>query len=133
MRRSCLRLVNEGVLAGVNAGQQTSKGVEFAFSKSDFDREGWSFKLAATYLNSTIKYGSFPNGNNVIDLLNNYINQYNSFTLQGNPALAGLPCFTAGSAGSPGAPTACSTCVPVARTGRGALKLSDISLPTSAR
>jgi Carboxypeptidase regulatory-like domain/TonB dependent receptor-like, beta-barrel/TonB-dependent Receptor Plug Domain len=104
-----LSLNAQGVLAGVNAGQQTSKGVEFAFTKGNFANNGWAFQLGATYLNSTIKYGNFPNGNNVIDLLNNYVKQYNAFPLAGNPALAGLPCFTAGSVGSPGTPTACST------------------------
>jgi hypothetical protein len=99
----------QGVLAGVNAGQQTSYGVELAFSKGDFGRDGFAWKLSGTYLNSTIKYGNFPNGNNVIDLLNESIQQYNSFTLAGNPALVGLPCFTAGSAGAPGTPTVCST------------------------
>ena len=102
-----LSLNAQGVLAAVNAGQQTSYGVELAFSKHDFDRDGFAFKASATYLNSTIKYGNFANGNNVIDLLNNYIRQYNSFTLAGNPALGGLPCFTTGSVGTPGTPSAC--------------------------
>jgi len=70
----------QGVLAGVNAGQQKSYGVELAFAKGDFGREGFSWKLSATYLNSKIKYGNFSNGDNVIDLLNFYVKQYNSFT-----------------------------------------------------
>jgi len=100
-----LSLNAQGVLAGVNAGQQTSEGIEFAFTKGNFARDGWAIQLGSTYLNSTIKYGPQPNGQNVIDLLNNYITQYNSYTLAGNPALAGLPCFTSQAAG--GSPSAC--------------------------
>ncbi len=70
----------QGVLAAINAGQQTSQGVEFAFTKGNFSNNGWTVQLGATYLNSTIKYGPQPNGQNVIDLLNGYIQQYNSYT-----------------------------------------------------
>jgi hypothetical protein len=104
-----LSLNAQGVLAAINAGQQTSKGIEFAFNEGNVANDGWAFQLGATYLNSTIKYGALPNGNTIIGLLNNYVKQYNSFTLAGNSALAGLPCFTAGSVGAPGVPTVCST------------------------
>lgn len=75
-----LSLNAQGVLAGVNAGQQRSYGAELAFAKGDFGQNGFAWKLSATYLNSTIRYGNFANGNNVIDLLNFSIEQYNSFT-----------------------------------------------------
>jgi hypothetical protein len=75
-----LSLNAQGVLAGVNAGQQNSYGVELAFQKGNFAADGISLQASFTYLNSTIKYGPQPNGQNVIDLLNNYIEQYNSFT-----------------------------------------------------
>jgi hypothetical protein len=94
-----LSLNAQGVLAGVNAGQQKSYGVELALSKGDFARDGWAAKLSATYLNNSIKYGSFPNGNNVIDLLNSTIQQYNSFTSACAGAGASQPiCGNFGSA-----------------------------------
>ncbi|MBV8162663.1 MAG: TonB-dependent receptor [Candidatus Eremiobacteraeota bacterium] len=79
----------QGVLAAINAGQQTSKGVEFAFTKGNFAADGWTLQLGSTYLNSTIKYGPQPNGQNVIDILNNYIQQFNSFTSACAGAAAG--------------------------------------------
>ncbi|MDQ6779566.1 MAG: TonB-dependent receptor [Candidatus Eremiobacteraeota bacterium] len=75
-----LSLNAQGVLAGVNAGQQRSYGIEFAINKSDFSREGFSAKASVTLLRSRIKYSNFPSGNNIIDLLNTYIRNYNSFT-----------------------------------------------------
>jgi hypothetical protein len=75
-----LSLNAQGVLAAINAGQQNSYGVELAFTKGNFARDGFSMQASTTYLNSTIKYGPQPNGQNVIDLLNNFITQYNSYT-----------------------------------------------------
>jgi hypothetical protein len=100
----------QGVLAGINAGQQTSEGVELAFTKGSFARDGFSMQAGFTYLNSTIKYGPQPNGQNVIDLLNNYVSTYNSYTLAGNAALSGLPCFAPATslAPSPGTAELCS-------------------------
>ena len=98
----------QGVLAGINAGQQNSYGVELAFTKGSFALDGFSMQVGMTYLNSTIKYGPQPNGQNVVDLLNNYITQYNAFTLAGNPALSGLPCFTVATPTTPSVPTACT-------------------------
>ena len=70
-----------GLESGLNVGNQVSEGVEFALSKGDFSRNGFAAQLAYTYTHSTIKYQNFPNQNvNVIDQLNNYIQQYNSFT-----------------------------------------------------
>ena len=89
-----LSLNAQGVLAGVNAGTQRSYGVEFAINKSDFAREGFSLKASVTLLRSRIKYSNFPNGRNIIDLLNTYIQNYNSFTSAcagagANPMLCG--------------------------------------------
>jgi hypothetical protein len=69
-----------GVVSGFNVGQQTSTGVEFALKKGDFGREGVSAQLAYTYTHSRIKYNNFPGGTNVIDNINSYIQQYNSYT-----------------------------------------------------
>jgi hypothetical protein len=75
-----LSLNAQGVVAGINAGQQRSYGIEFAINKGDFAQDGFSLKASANFLHSRITYGDAPNGNNVIDLLNTYIQQYNSFT-----------------------------------------------------
>ena len=114
-----LSLNAQGVVDGLNVGQQTSKGVEFTFNKGNFAANGFALLLTATYTNSSIKYSDFPNGRNIIDLLNDYVQNYNSYTsacaaavpslsspcgLQGN-ALA-HPCFL------PGSTTADDTCAP---------------------
>ena len=85
-----------GVVSGFNVGQQTSEGLEVAFRKGDFARDGFAGQLAYTYTHSRIKYGNFPSGTNVIDQLNQYIQEYNSFTkacatiTSANAALCGL-------------------------------------------
>jgi len=69
-----------GVVSGFNVGQQTSSGLEFALKKGDFGRDGLALQLAYTYTHSRIKYGNFPSGTNVIDGLNQYVQEYNSYT-----------------------------------------------------
>jgi hypothetical protein len=73
----------QGVDAGINTGTARATGVEFAFNKGSFDRDGVAFSLSATWTHTQVKYGPFPNGKNVIDLLNNAIVGYNSFTSAG--------------------------------------------------
>ncbi|HET9342424.1 MAG TPA: TonB-dependent receptor [Candidatus Eremiobacteraceae bacterium] len=70
----------QGVVAGVNAGKQVSDGVEFALDKGAFDRDGLSWALSATFTRSKIRYGPYPSGLSVIDLLNEQIQIYNSYT-----------------------------------------------------
>ena len=69
-----------GVVTGFNVGQQTSQGVELAVRKGDFGRDGLAAQLAYTYTHSRIRYNNFPSGTNVIDGLNGYIQEYNSYT-----------------------------------------------------
>ena len=69
-----------GVVSGFNVGQQTSDGVELAVRKGDFARDGFAAQLAYTYTHSRIRYKNFPSGTNVIDGLNAYIAEYNSYT-----------------------------------------------------
>jgi hypothetical protein len=69
-----------GVVTGFNVGQQTSDGVEFALRKGEFGRNGVALQLAYTYTRSRIKYTNLPSGTNVIDGLNLYIQEYNSYT-----------------------------------------------------
>jgi hypothetical protein len=89
----------QGVVDGLNVGQQTSKGIEFSFSKGNFAANGLALLLTATYTNSSIRYNDFSNGRNVIDLLNDYIQNYNAFTsacATAAPSLNG-PCGLEGS------------------------------------
>jgi hypothetical protein len=75
-----LSLNAQGVVDGLNVGQQRSQGIEFAFTKGNFAKDGIAVQLSATYTNSTIKYGNFPNGRNLVDLLNDYVQNYNAYT-----------------------------------------------------
>jgi hypothetical protein len=79
-----------GLESELNVGSQQSSGVEFALQKGDFSRDGLSGQLAFTYTHSQIKYQDFSGTNqNVIDQLNGYILQYDSF-LKGH---GGYPCY----------------------------------------
>ena len=92
-----------GLESGLNVGSQHSSGIEFALQKGDLSRDGLSGQLSFTYTHSQIKYQNFSNTNqNVIDQLNGYITQYDSF-LKGH---GGFPCyFYEGSGYTPGAGT----------------------------
>ncbi|MDQ6930245.1 MAG: carboxypeptidase regulatory-like domain-containing protein [Candidatus Eremiobacteraeota bacterium] len=81
-----------GLESGLNVGRQKSYGVELALRKGDFSRDGFSGQLSYTYTNSKIKYGNFSGSStNIIDLLNNYITQYNAYTA--------MPAFVKGTDG----------------------------------
>lgn len=91
-----------GLESGLNVGQQVSSGIEVAFNKGDFSRNGLAGQLSYTYTNSRIRYQNFPGQNvNVIDQLNNYIKQYNGFTSGGG----GSPCYFLATGAGPGAGT----------------------------
>jgi hypothetical protein len=82
----------QGVDAGINTGLAKSTGLEFAFNKGSFDHDGLALQIAATWTHTTVQYGDFPNGKNVIDLLNNPIRIYNSFTSAGGGAATYVNC-----------------------------------------
>lgn len=69
-----------GTIGGVNAGRQTSSGVEFFLTKGDFNRNGLAAQLSFTYTHSTIKYGALPNGTTLLSGINGSIQLYNSYT-----------------------------------------------------
>jgi len=69
-----------GIVSGFNVGHQTSEGVELALRKGDFGRDGLAAQLSYTHTRSRIKYTQFPSGTNVIDTLNRYVQEYNSYT-----------------------------------------------------
>jgi len=86
-----------GTVSGFNVGQQSSQGIELAVRKGDFARNGFAAQLAYTYTRSRIKYKNFPSGTNVVDNINQYIAEYNSYTSAcatvsaGNAATCGSP------------------------------------------
>jgi hypothetical protein len=77
----------QGTLAGLNIGTQENAGVEFSFQDGDFSREGISLLLSYTHMSSRVKYSPAANGASVIDTLNSYIQQYNSYTKTCDPAV----------------------------------------------
>jgi hypothetical protein len=97
-----------GLFGTLNTGTQTSTGVEFALTAGNFNANGWAAQLAYTHTRSTIKYSNFQNGKNVIDIINAYITQYDSYTAgcvgsvsptcsaTGVASTTAFPCFTAG-------------------------------------
>lgn len=92
-----------GLESELNVGSQQSSGIEFALQKGDFSRDGLSGQLAFTYTHSQIRYQNFSGtSQNVIDQLNGYIKQYDSF-LRGH---GGYACyFYEGSGYTPGGGT----------------------------
>ncbi|MDQ6781402.1 MAG: TonB-dependent receptor [Candidatus Eremiobacteraeota bacterium] len=69
-----------GLFASFNTGRQTSAGVEFGLQKGNFANDGWAFNLAYTHTDSHIKFNNLPNGRNVIDNMNSYVQLFNSYT-----------------------------------------------------
>jgi hypothetical protein len=117
-------------VSGLNAGSQTSEGVEFQFQKGDFSRNGFAALFSYAYTNAYIKYQSFSNGSSVLTPINDGISTYNSYTsfCATNPgdgrcggatqvAAHAAPCFTGGapvpgSAANPALCTAATTANP---------------------
>jgi hypothetical protein len=68
------------LIGGLNAGNQTSRGFEFAFDKGDFNRDGLSWQLAFAYTYATVRYSTLQNGTTVLSPINSSIATYNAFT-----------------------------------------------------
>jgi outer membrane receptor protein involved in Fe transport len=93
-------------IANINGLNRDTKGVEFALTKGDFNRDGLSAQLAYTYTYATTKFKVFPNGGSYVAQANTSIEQYNGYTkfCATNPtsALCGptfsgaaaAPCYT---------------------------------------
>jgi hypothetical protein len=69
-----------GFVSGLNAGRQTSDGLEFELTKGDFNHNGLSGLVSMTFTRSLIKYDTLQNGGSVLSSVNLAIQQYNSFT-----------------------------------------------------
>jgi len=82
----------QAIASAVNVGRLRVGGVEVALEKGSFARDGFAGRVAYTYTSARENYTALPNGLNVIDLLNNYIKTYNSYThdcASGNAAVCG--------------------------------------------
>ncbi|MDP9025872.1 MAG: TonB-dependent receptor, partial [Candidatus Eremiobacteraeota bacterium] len=74
----------------LNAGTESSKGLEFQFTKGDFARSGLSMMFSYTYLNSKEKWNNYQGiTQNKVDIFNQYIAEYNALTKSGG----GAPCY----------------------------------------
>jgi len=110
--------IKQGFISGLNAGNQTSEGFEFAFTKGDFGSDGFAGQLGFAYTNAFIKFDTLPNGSTILSPINADIQQYNGFTSYcashttdprcGINSANAAPCYLSG------APTACSTAGAVA-------------------
>ena len=72
--------IRQGFISGLNAGNQTSSGVEFAFTKGDFNRDGFAAQLGFTYTYAKLKFSTLPNGTTVLSPINADIRTYNAYT-----------------------------------------------------
>ncbi|MBV8148273.1 MAG: TonB-dependent receptor, partial [Candidatus Eremiobacteraeota bacterium] len=68
------------IISGLNAGAQTSDGFELAFTKGDFERNGFAADLAFAYTNTYVKYSTLSNGNTLLSGINADIMTYNAYT-----------------------------------------------------
>ena len=72
--------LKQGIIAGLNAGNETSNGFEFELNKGDFDKNGFAGQLSFAYTNVYVKYSSLPNGTTVLTPINADIANYNAYT-----------------------------------------------------
>ena len=102
-----------GFIGNVNGLNRTTKGVELAVTKGDFNRDGWAAQLAYTYTYATTKFKVFPNGGSFVAGANIAIAEFNGYTkfCAANPtsSLCGstfsgapaAPCYTTAGAAAP--------------------------------
>lgn len=72
--------IQQGFISGLNAGNQTSTGFEFAFTKGNFDRDGFAAQLGFAYTYAYLTFSGLPNGTTVLSPVNADIGTYNSYT-----------------------------------------------------
>ncbi|MGZ3496119.1 MAG: TonB-dependent receptor domain-containing protein [Vulcanimicrobiaceae bacterium] len=72
--------IKQGFISGLNAGNQTSEGFEFAFSKGDFARDGFAAQLGFAYTNAYLVFSGLPNGTTILSPINADIQTYNAYT-----------------------------------------------------
>ncbi|HLI96292.1 MAG TPA: TonB-dependent receptor [Candidatus Baltobacteraceae bacterium] len=69
-----------GIISGLNAGNQTSKGFELALTAGDFNRNGLAGQFSFAYTDSYVKYSTLPNGQSLLSPINADIQVYNAYT-----------------------------------------------------
>ena len=69
-----------GITSGLNAGNQTSEGFEFALTAGDFERNGFAGQLSFAYTNTYVTYNALPNGQSILSPINSDIAAYNAYT-----------------------------------------------------
>lgn len=86
-----------GLAGGLNSGIERVDGVEFEFTKGDFDKDGLSFILSYTYTNSAERWANFPGTSiNPVDPYNHDIANFNGLTQAGG----GSRCYENDNAGN---------------------------------
>ena len=94
--------IGAGFVTQVPVGVFRSSGIEAAFTKGDFSKNGLSGSLSLTYTKAQVNYqGGRVNGNgqNQINIINQAITDYNNLTTSS-------ACYTPAGA-TPGTPVAC--------------------------
>ncbi len=117
--------IKQGFISGLNAGEQTSRGFEFAFTKGSFDRDGFAAQLGFAYTYADLKFNTLSNGTTILSPINADISNYNAYTKDCAPGgrffgktqfgaplcgtttsgVAAAPCYAAGSPDTACAPT----------------------------
>jgi hypothetical protein len=92
-----------GAESGINIGRERTYGVELAFTKGSFARDGLAAQLSFTYNHSRFRYSKFASGNSVIDLINNNLKTYNAYTAACGANPTNSICGTT-TTGAPAAP-----------------------------
>jgi len=72
--------IQQGFISGLNAGNQTSEGFEFAFTKGAFDRDGFAAQVGFAYTYASLRFSTLPNGTTILSPINADIKNYNGFT-----------------------------------------------------
>jgi len=90
-----------GLVSGLNIGQQTSRGFEFALSKGDFGRNGFASTLSFAYTNSYVNFAVLPNGSTIVSSINGDIKQYNAYSSFCNTHASDARCGGVDAAGNP--------------------------------
>jgi hypothetical protein len=86
-----------GLTGGLNSGVERVDGVEFEFTKGDFDKNGLSFLLSYTYTNAAERWANYPGTSlNPIDPYNQNIANFNGLTRAGG----GSQCYENDKAGN---------------------------------
>ncbi len=70
----------QAFVSNIPVGNLKSRGVEFAFTKGDFSRNGFAGQLAFTYTYTDINYTPLPNGGTPLSVIDNDIATFNAYT-----------------------------------------------------